>query len=120
MQGREGVHASFTQATDSNTAYDLNDPRNPDCPCHKLQKQAEEEYARQHKSMQEAHPADSVVQAVRTGQGNAVSKGGSVNEPSVKKKKKKYKRWNDLRFRFGKKMSITKKTHPDYSVCYRW
>lgn len=24
--------------------YDINDPRNPNCPCHKLQKQAEEEY----------------------------------------------------------------------------
>jgi hypothetical protein len=25
--------------------FDLNDPRNPDCPCHKLQKQAEQEYS---------------------------------------------------------------------------
>ncbi|MGZ4060488.1 MAG: hypothetical protein ACXVPU_15750, partial [Bacteroidia bacterium] len=28
----------------NNPKYDLNDPRNPDCPCHKLQKQAEDEY----------------------------------------------------------------------------
>ena len=28
----------------NNQKYELNDPRNPDCPCHKLQKQAEDEY----------------------------------------------------------------------------
>lgn len=28
----------------NNQQYDLNDPRNVDCPCHKLQKQAEDEY----------------------------------------------------------------------------
>jgi hypothetical protein len=28
----------------NNQQYDLNDPRNPNCPCHKLQKQAEDEY----------------------------------------------------------------------------
>ena len=27
----------------NNQHYDLYDPRNPDCPCHKLQKQAENE-----------------------------------------------------------------------------
>lgn len=26
--------------------YDINDPRNPDCPCHQWQKQADEEYQR--------------------------------------------------------------------------
>jgi hypothetical protein len=26
------------------TKFDLNDPRNPDCPCHKYQKQADKEY----------------------------------------------------------------------------
>ena len=26
--------------------YDINDPRNPDCPCHKLQKLADDEYQR--------------------------------------------------------------------------
>jgi len=28
------------------TSYDINDPRNPNCPCHKYQKIADEEYAR--------------------------------------------------------------------------
>ncbi len=33
--------------------YDINDPRNPNCPCHKLQQQAEEVY-RQHIQQQRA------------------------------------------------------------------
>ena len=31
----------------NNSSYDLNDPRNPDCPCHKLQKLAEDEFKQQ-------------------------------------------------------------------------
>lgn len=29
-----------------NSKYDINDPRNPNCPCHKYQKLADEEYAK--------------------------------------------------------------------------
>jgi hypothetical protein len=35
-------------AQESNgTEYDINDPRNPNCPCHKYQKAADEEYQRE-------------------------------------------------------------------------
>lgn len=37
------THISFSQNTGEQ--YDINDPRNPNCPCHKMQKQADEEYA---------------------------------------------------------------------------
>lgn len=91
------VHLSHAQ---QNATYPLNDPRNPDCPCHKLQKQAEEEYARQHKTV-----------AVTTKAGNTTQ---------VKKKRKKCERWDDLVFRCSKRVSNTKKMKPDYTVCYRW
>lgn len=35
---------AFSQNNLGNQQYDLNDPRNPDCPCHKLQKLADDEY----------------------------------------------------------------------------
>ncbi len=38
---------AFAQNLLNNKQYDLNDPRNPDCPCHKLQKLADDEYNRQ-------------------------------------------------------------------------
>jgi len=34
----------FTQAQMDGTQFPLNDPRNPNCPCHKQQQQADEEY----------------------------------------------------------------------------
>lgn len=39
-----------TDTTKTKQQYDINDPRNPDCPCHKYQKLAEEEYARKNGS----------------------------------------------------------------------
>ena len=40
-------HTSASTGTDPDSGkvkYELNDPRNPDCPCHKYQKLAEDEY----------------------------------------------------------------------------
>ncbi|CAG0996326.1 MAG: hypothetical protein HND27_09610 [Bacteroidetes bacterium] len=40
-------YSSFSQIQNkqlNEREYDINDPRNPNCPCHKLQKQAEDEY----------------------------------------------------------------------------
>lgn len=34
----------FVGLAKAQTTYPINDPRNPNCPCHKYQKQAEEEY----------------------------------------------------------------------------
>ncbi|MFY9309881.1 MAG: hypothetical protein WAQ28_12610 [Bacteroidia bacterium] len=38
------THAT-TDTIKSKSQFDINDPRNPDCPCHKYQKLADEEYA---------------------------------------------------------------------------
>lgn len=34
----------FSVRVNSQTTFDINDPRNPNCPCHKYQKLADEEY----------------------------------------------------------------------------
>jgi hypothetical protein len=40
-------YASFATGGDTTKVkYDINDPRNPDCPCHKYQQLADEEYQR--------------------------------------------------------------------------
>jgi len=38
------LNAQIQNKNISDTEYDINDPRNPNCPCHKLQQQAENEY----------------------------------------------------------------------------
>jgi hypothetical protein len=43
------LHATNDSTQVKKQKFDLNDPRNPDCPCHKYQKLADEEYARKSK-----------------------------------------------------------------------
>ncbi len=38
---------SILAQENNGTQYDINDPRNPNCPCHKYQKAADEEYQRE-------------------------------------------------------------------------
>lgn len=38
---------SIIAQENNGTEYDINDPRNPNCPCHKYQKAADEEYQRE-------------------------------------------------------------------------
>lgn len=44
--------ASFSELGDSTKLFPLNDPRNPNCPCHQHQKLADEEYKRLLKEQQ--------------------------------------------------------------------
>lgn len=101
--------------------YELNDPRNPDCPCHKLQKQAEEEYAQQHRQVS---PPDNVNSAQVMSQVQNSLYGNSISEHSMVSKHRRKKiapaKFNNLRFRFTKKMNRVKTCRPDYSVCYKW
>ena len=39
----------MSQAQTGTTQYPINDPRNPNCPCHVMQKKADEEYKREQK-----------------------------------------------------------------------
>jgi hypothetical protein len=53
---------SYTVFANSDTTklkqqhYDINDPRNPNCPCHKYQKLAEDEYAKLNKQKKQEIP----------------------------------------------------------------
>jgi hypothetical protein len=74
--------------------FALNDPRNPECPCHQLQRQADKEFADLRKK--------------DAGQSKAVA---------VRRKNKMLAR---LIFRCRNRMHNAYKLHPDYSVCYKW
>jgi hypothetical protein len=99
--------------TDSlKTKFDLNDPRNPDCPCHKYQHQADLEYAA-------LHPEE--FPGIRTTVDTSVSSTkGTLYRlyrfPSIN--------WRPSIFlrhprRNGRRLK-TKRFHPDYSRCSRW
>ncbi|HEX8515456.1 MAG TPA: hypothetical protein VF868_04595 [Bacteroidia bacterium] len=79
--------------------FDINDPRNPRCPCHKLQKLAEEQYQQRHRTVKRpSYPG---------------KHGFRVQRSKLEKKV------TALRLRFLRK-NLNGKVKPDFSVCYKW
>lgn len=89
----------FANVSFAQSQYDINDPRNPDCPCHKLQKIADEEYA------------SSEIRLPN------ISIGGSA---TMYHKKKKGVRMKKGKRHFRNRHLGLKKVRTDYSVCFRW
>jgi hypothetical protein len=120
------VQVAFAQ--DTTQKYELNDPRNPNCPCHKLQKQAEEEYAQKNKQNLPEHVEannqnNNVVQEKVVLPLNAQQKllsSSSSASGNVSRHRKRSVWFKKLKFRYSKKMKRTKKVRPDYSVCCKW
>jgi hypothetical protein len=116
------VSIVFSQNNIQRSVYDLNDPRNPDCPCHKLQKQADQEYARQNKpiSEQQDQRVNERDLSVNLDISPVQWKNKAPKSVYRYKRKRKSDRFNDMRFRMTKRMQITRKSRPDFSVCYKW
>jgi hypothetical protein len=62
--------------------YDLNDPRNPDCPCHKAQKLADDEYRKSQVQQQNNDPVDHnpVNDDVNRGNSSTTNKDNNVDK----------------------------------------
>lgn len=120
------------------TKYDLNDPRNPNCPCHKYQKQADEEYktllASQNKGRWEtkdnADRTNSGTFSNSDRQTNNLSSENSNGSDKIKKhrsdyskkhkrkkKGKKYNKW--LKIWEVNNWDIWKRV-PKADSCHRW
>lgn len=89
--------------------YDINDPRNPDCPCHKMQRIADKEYK------DHLNTSDNGLFPL-----NNHKREDRKFYSAVVKKKKKTAIYTRLLFRLKNKMKKGKKIRPDYSVCYKW
>jgi hypothetical protein len=86
---------SFYGQSKTVSVFEINDPRNPECPCHQLQKIAENEYSKLHYNS---------------------SKGNYI----VRISKKYQKSLNRIYFRSRRVLIIKRKEKPDYSVCFKW
>jgi len=53
------IQISFAQPDNNKQEYYLNDPRNPDCPCHKYQKMADDEFKKLQKNTK-AYQSDEI------------------------------------------------------------
>ena len=130
---------SFAQINNDKQPYAQNDPRNPDCPCHKYQKMADDEYKKlnnkdhmnevnfvqknldenKNKNIGIDHSShanvNETISQVKPSAGNSST--GSHN----RSKKKRSFLWISKKiWRTKIKYSGIKKLKPDYSVCYKW
>lgn len=85
----------LSRVSSAQAQYDINDPRNPDCPCHKYQRQAEDEYARMNKT-----------------------EGSSSNIKS--KRRRRQPLTSDLNFRFYKNKKGIKRGKGSGIDCFYW
>ncbi len=126
-----------------NQQYDINDPRNPNCPCHKLQQMADDEYNRIQNDWNSnieqqqlfalnvrnfnqldnnGNENDNTSNQVKRDfnfKGPEISFGSGSSGSRIKKKKSGtsfYKKLNKAKL----KHSRIKKARPNYSVCYKW
>ena len=112
--------------------YDLNDPRNPDCPCHKYQRQAEREFARANQNKDRLMPvgersgdnagaavAPEVTDEKKTSGGRA-ERSAVAKSARLKKRKRRDTAIDDWKFRFCRGWNGLQKMRTDYSVCYKW
>lgn len=138
-------NSAFSQNI-QNQQYDINDPRNPNCPCHKLQQMADDEYNQiQNNNNRQSNKINEQQFALNNfsninlfdnnenGNDNSsnqvkrdfnfkspeISFGSGSSGSRVKKKKSGtafYKKLNRAKLKHSK----IKKVRPNYAVCYKW
>ena len=127
---------ALSQKNIGNQQYDINDPRNPNCPCHQYQKMADDEYNQNQKNKQVNQFAvnnNNFNQEDNSGNDNSANIDNSTfsrqgSERSIGSgssyrtvKKKKPGTWvRKKAYRSKLKHSRIKKQRPNYSVCYKW
>lgn len=104
-------------------SYDLNDPRNPDCPCHKAQKLAEQEYAQLNAvpalpGMEQNADHPVAKAPVLPLNAPAAVHAGSTARSGKSRRRKKNRRITDLKFRCMRKQRGLRRLHADYAVCF--
>jgi hypothetical protein len=124
---------SFSSVVRSDTTkqqYPLNDPRNPDCPCHKYQKLAEDEFNKgQHN---ENINSNNVIKNHSNNHLNINETDKTISQTdktitlhdrrSFYKKKvlRKLKIIKKIKFKLLKGKAKIKITNTDYAECFRW
>lgn len=105
--------------------YDINDPRNPNCPCHKMQKLADDEFA----NLNNNKNNDSNI-----GFQNQDNKNSDEKDSSQKIKnrtpieitysgepRKRKNVWiRKTKFRFMNKHKFKSKAYKNVALCYKW
>jgi hypothetical protein len=108
--------------------YDINDPRNPDCPCHKMQKEADKEFAllnaakQQERNVKMSFEKDNnQKESGRVPDINSPGKNSGTGNTFQKTKKRR--KMLPMRNKYFRSFNIhrgIKKLRPDYRNCFQW
>ncbi len=115
--------AVYADSGDTSKQYALNDPRNPNCPCHKNQKKAEDEYKKlqhqNHEKLTESTSSESSPKNITASADKPVTR--HINNILKKSKRKNILNFrNNFKRLFHRKNSKQKKFKINYDNCFRW
>lgn len=111
-----GLNASITNKDSLKSKYDINDPRNPNCPCHKYQKIADEEYE---KWLRQQSKEQGIAMSKLDTREDKIKRKSFFNFTKHKTKRKnkshpKFKKLLDMkRYKFWKRIT-------DTTACFKW
>lgn len=120
---------SFAQTGNDKPVFDLNDPRNPDCPCHKYQKMADDEFEQINKKKKLDESLDLAelgddhkLNRIEIQSKDSKKKSHPAHSNNSKKKKRKIvkRSVNNHINLFSLRSFKTKRFKPSYSVCFKW
>ncbi|CAN5358335.1 hypothetical protein BH09BAC5_BH09BAC5_02200 [soil metagenome] len=110
--------------------YDLNDPRNPDCPCHAAQKLADEEYqrslAKNDINPSNNNPVENDEQKIDNANVNSTSTttsggGNSKHYSRTASQLKRISKWSKrIKRKIGKRHNGTKKGNHRLANCFHF
>lgn len=102
--------------------YDLNDPRNPNCPCHKYQKLAEAEFAKNNQSINnQSNKLSQILKNDINPDVNSKQKKVANHSEKIPSRKKRHL-FMKLKFRvvsFNRKWQKIK-FEPNHHLCFKW
>ena len=101
-------------------SFDLNDPRNPNCPCHKYQKLADEEYNKSLGKLVQKVSAKGAILDGRSFANETKLTKKHLNAYIKYKRKKRSKFFNKLVLILGIKHWDIWKRKPNPTACFHW
>lgn len=111
-----GLNANIINKDSLKSKYDINDPRNPNCPCHKYQKIADEEYE---KWLRQQSKEQGIAISKLDTRDDKIKRKSFFNFTKHKTKRKnkshpKFKKLLDMkRYKFWKRIT-------DTTACFKW
>ena len=101
--------------------YDINDPRNPDCPCHKMQELADKEFAMLNGSenIQRNDISDNREDEQQQHVDRSLNGNGSVVYDQLARRRKSV--WiKKTVFKISNKYRFKKRGKINVAICYKW